>query len=406
MIVGFDFETHLIRPGCLAPPPVCLTYFKLGGKQVGISHAVLEADECETFLRDWLRDRGCTLVGANTAFDAAVAMERWPELVPLFFRAYDEGRVLDVQVFQQLQDIRDGRLRGYLPPAYAGGKPVKINYTLADLVKRHLGKDRFAQKDGGWRLRYSELADVPLERWPKEAVDYAIEDAVDTAKVYEAMLGKYGEHPDLPAQCRAALALHLSGAWGLVTDPAAVDDLERGARARYDELTELLVAEGLVRRDGTRNVKAARERIVAAFRAQKLEPPLTKKGALALLKMGDELITEQELTDLEDEYGSLDAAACADSGDEVLEAYAERVSLVTLLGTHVPDLRRGYEVCINPRYNVLVDSGRTSCTKGKAKKGQPPAQYGFQVQNPRRKGFKLPDGRIVGVRECFIARAG
>jgi hypothetical protein len=49
-------------------------------------------------------------------------------------------------------------------------------------------QDELAANDSGadavgdsWRLRYSELKDVPIELWPKEAQEYALDDAVATA---------------------------------------------------------------------------------------------------------------------------------------------------------------------------------------------------------------------------------
>lgn len=408
--VGFDFETALIEPGLAAPPPVCLTWYELGSDVGGIAHAQLERDECLERLTGWLRDDSVILVGARLPFDVSVSMQEWWDegLPELWFEKYDKGLVRDVQVTQQLADNAEGRLRGFMNDGT--GKARKINYSLADLVLRHLGRNRFAQKDGPnvWRLRYWELSGVPLKDWPEAAVDYAIEDAVDAAVVDEVQENLYWDvaYGNAVAQCQADLALYLGSAWGLRTDPETIDALEAGARARFDELTALLVREGLVRSNGTKDTKAAKARILAVWAELGMEPPLTAKGIEKLAEIDEDFASPDALAELKEEYASLDAAACADCGDDVLEAYAERTSLVTLLDTHVPDLRRGAEVCIQPKYNVLVKSGRTSCSKGRTKKGQAPSAFGYQVQNPRRKSFELPDGRYVGVRECFVARDG
>src|SRR5690606_34743176 len=94
-----------------------------------------------------------------------------------------EGRVRDVLIDQKLIDIAHGRLGGI---KVAGKLVREYRYSLADLEKRLLGIDRSAQKTGPdiWRLRYHELYDVPLEEWPKDAVDYAIADAIGAYAVH------------------------------------------------------------------------------------------------------------------------------------------------------------------------------------------------------------------------------
>ncbi len=72
------------------------------------------------------------------------------------------------------------------------------------------------------------------------------------------------------------------------------------------------------------------------------------------------------------------------TGDPELKTVAERGAIAKLLDTYVPVLESGVNRPINPRYNVLVETGRTSCAKP-------------NIQNPPRQG---------GVRECFIPRNG
>jgi DNA polymerase I-like protein with 3'-5' exonuclease and polymerase domains len=73
--------------------------------------------------------------------------------------------------------------------------------------------------------------------------------------------------------------------------------------------------------------------------------------------------------------------ACEDSGDPILEAYAELSSLGKVMSTDAPMLRMPI---VQTRFEVLQDTGRTGSSKP-------------NVQNIR---------RLPGIRECFVARPG
>ena len=192
MVIAIDTETELIRPGCLAPPLVCVSYCMSNGGTHSVNAAYLMrrseghvAHQSEPLLEkallSWFSD-GDEIVGQNFAYDAAVLMARFPELTEPIFKAYDEGRIRDTKIREQLLDIADGRYRGYTDPKT--GEWVKRGYSLEELAKRYLGRD--LDKANSWRLRYGELIRVPLQAWPQEAIDYARTDAEVTLAVYEA----------------------------------------------------------------------------------------------------------------------------------------------------------------------------------------------------------------------------
>jgi hypothetical protein len=75
------------------------------------------------------------------------------------------------------------------------------------------------------------------------------------------------------------------------------------------------------------------------------------------------------------------------SGSKLLELVADGGGVDKVLGTYVPVLRDGTKIPVNARFNVLVNTARTSCEKP-------------NLQN-------LPSGRKVGgTRECFVPRPG
>lgn len=422
MSVAFDTETFLIRAGLLAPPLVCLSSVSHseGSSRidVGLWHAKPEMGPLacyppygEEFTAQghfaWLLTQD-PVYGMNVAYDMCVCLAQWPEFFPQVFHAYDEDRVIDIALSQRLIDNSAGKMKWW---------ESQRGYSLEGLARRLLDKDRSVDKGpDSWRLRYSELYDVPLDKWPAEAVRYALEDAQDTLAVG---VHQWEKHQDLigdsPAQARAAFALQLMMCWGIRTDPARIKLLKEAAEVMYAELSVLLIDAGLVRKDGTRNVRAAQTRMLALCDAEGVQPKLTKAGYGKYKEEIDSRAKKQEKKSFilpyrsifsEGEllkYTSVDEDACTESGDDLLFEYSRRTQLQTILSTHVPDLLKGVNAPIQPSYKTLVESGRTSCAKSRSedKKKVSPTN-GFQFQNPKRSVAYFPPG--VGVRECFIAR--
>lgn len=383
----FDTETCLFRAGCMAPEAVCFTW-QVPGEEPGIMHA--EDLRALPTIRGWLEGTEL-LVGHNVAYDFAVLCAQWPELIPLVFKAYDDDRITDTKVRQQLLDIAAGEFRGYLHKfekevvveecelhedgcsspetckslghvrevtrVKKSGRWVPHNYDLDAIVYRAAG--RRLDKDT-WRLRYGEFLHTPLAEWPEGARMYPLEDAKATLDVFL----KQEEHvqyiPDQFRQARAAWALHLTSVWGLRTHAPGVDKLERETIGALAEIEDDLKAAGLVRPDGSRNVKAARTLMVQVCEALKKPVRLTAKGQV-----------------------SLDSDACEASEYDLLEDYAELTSLKNVLAKDIPVLRAGTVYPVHTNFGMAA-SGRSTSSKP-------------NVQNPR---------RLPGIRECFTPRQG
>lgn len=359
----FDTETWLIAPGRLAPRLVCVT-------------AQGDASPVQIFgrLDDWKTPVAAALesdvvVGHNVAYDLAVLATEAPDLVPLIWKAYDDGRVGDTLIRAQLIAIALGRFK-FDPtiPNSKGELGAVPTWSLAGLAERFLG-ETVTGKDGPdvWRLRYRELDDVPVDRWPEEARRYALNDAAITRRVWNR-LADYARScavpmvgawiPDEVAQTRAAWALHLAGAWGIRTDAKSVDVLEASLTTTVEAARKVSQAAGLVRADGTRDMAAIRARVAKAYGDA---TATTAKGAI-----------------------KTSTTVLAESGDAALVAMSEATVFEKRLTTFVPTLRAGVEGVINPRWRTLVESGRVSCTK---------PNLTFQP-------------REGGVRECYRPRAG
>jgi len=356
-VVALDTETGTFAPARMAPPLVCVS--EAGPDTRPLWH--MRDPDLLPHLEALFEEAAggtATIVGHNMAYDVGVFLAHSPRLTEVVFAAYAAGGISDTQVRQKLLDIARGCYRGHTDPHT--GKTTAFRYNLDALVDRHLG--RKLDKEGPWRTRYYDLIDVPLEEWPQRAVDYAVEDAAGTLDVWRVQREIADRDPgvleDEPRQVRAALALNLCSTWGIKTDRAMVEKLKRGAEAEIEEVRELLVKEGLLRKNGCRIMKAAQERM------------------LAVKPDGKKTDTGRPCCDEE---------ACEDSGDPGLIALSRYGKAQNLIAKDVKALAQGVRLPIHTRFDSLMETGRTS------------SGGVYNLQNPRRK---------EGVRECFVPREG
>ena len=350
-LLALDLETHLIQPGLLSPPIVCLSWAK--GKSSGL---LADKAEIRAFIVEALASTD-VLVGANVAYDFGCILAAWPELLPQVWAACEASRVRDVQIRATLVAISEGRLRDGELFARNGSKMtnsegrITDRYSLDVCVKEWLGRTD-AKENDEWRLRYAELDGRPLEEWPLAARQYPIDDAVNTLQVAEAQ-GDREAHNE-PQQCHAALCAHLSAMWGLRTDPEKVEALKANIGTQLAELRTWAVRVGILRADGTKDTKGLAARVSAAYAGA---PPTTPKGAPS---------TSRETLE--------------SSGDPTLVKFAA-ISGLAKLETYLPTLEEAARVPLNVKPNILLATGRTS--------------YQGLIQIMPRKG---------GVRECFRFR--
>ena len=221
-VIAFDTETELIARGRQVPPIVVLSFAELdmtiprGQPPVLKSKGLISRHNYLAWLLPLLDDPDVILIGASTAFDVLVTSALWPnpdpdapayneQVLGRWCRAYDQNRVTDVLTRQKLLDLAAGCYRReQLPTGHWLHHKYNLEAVAWRLCRMRLNKgstgkkvstaltpeeqDELAANDSGvdavgdsWRLRYSELKDVPIELWPKEAQDYALDDAVATA---------------------------------------------------------------------------------------------------------------------------------------------------------------------------------------------------------------------------------
>jgi len=431
--LAFDFETALFRPACIAPPPACLTWQRRGEEA-----RICGAEDARDVLREALADPEILFVGANVAFDMAVACEAYPELRPAIFEAYNADRVTDVQIRQRLLDIAGGVYKGRI---VGNGVWIPYRYDLATLAKRCAGIE--LQKDE-WRLSYGEFIGVPLEKWPEHAlvvqararetlaeleeewadvkpkdipksvvkrmngiremiagdpkrcVEYPLEDAIATLAVYEKQEAHVSFLADQYRKARAYFALHLGSAWGLRTDAHGVEVLRVQTEKDYNETRDFLIERGLVRPNGVADTKAAKRVMIEVCEREGL--PLRRTDGHTdedkdKCKKLDGTPVEKGADECED-HVCLDEEACLATGDEVLLAYARYSTLRKVLKNDVRGLSGGVIYPIHTSYG-LAESGRTTSSKQSKDSGL--RDYSTNIQNLR---------RLPGIREAFVPREG
>lgn len=359
--IGADSETHLISPGCLAPRLVCVS-------ATTVPTLMLRPEGLAAYRR-WLTASDVRLVIHNAPFDLGVACAEDETLVPLVFDAYRAGRVDCTIIRQMLIDVALG-MRKFRH--FPDGRVVKSTYGLDDLVALYYNER--LEKVDTWRLRYAFLDGVPLADWPEEAKSYAIGDAVQHLRVWEAQEREIadslpgGELPDQVPQQRASWALHLMSMWGIRAEAAATERFIVHCEEEIDKMRRELADTKILKSDGSRLMKEIQRRVREDLERRHIKVPLTEKKR--------EPQTDEETLRLTE--------------DPKLHALADALTFVKHLGQWGPVCRAAVQRPVCARYNVIMETGRTSCSGGEG-------QEGTNFQNPPRKG---------DVRPAFVPRKG
>jgi DNA polymerase-1 len=366
-VIGWDCETKPFAPSRRAPPLASVQTTEPGGGVFLSSWA--RPDSCRALVERVLADE--LQVSAFGSYDYAAVMAAWPDLTLRIFDAFARGSVSDVLLREKFSLCARGMLR----VAQQGFK-----VSLDVITKRHLGVD-LVKGEGSWQTRFDLLRETPVEAWPTEAADYACKDVrylLPLRAVQETDLQNFpGLFDDEPRQLRAEFALHLASCYGLRTDLRSVQALASRWEAERKQLHQRLVPLGLVRPDGSRNTKLAKRLLLETAQDFQLKLTLT----------GKEKVRSGELTRAEAlsrGFVSMRAQDLESVENPLLSAYGRYSGFSKKLGTDLPILLSGTALPIHPKFETLMETGRTSCRAP-------------NLQNL---------SRDAGVRECFRPRPG
>ena len=346
--VAIDLETRLFGAGNLAPRPIVISITDSSGNRLS---------------KDWrgealrlLSDNQTIFIGHNIAYDMACIYHHAPETRKLIWCAYDEGRVSDTGIRDRILLLAQGRR------SFDHVTNRVPNFSLADAVKRNLPDHSryswwFEDKSSvdSYRTRYQELEHVDLAMWPEAATNYALADSLLTYEVWKAQVTSAASYRDTEFlvrneadQTRAAWALHLVSAWGLRTDEGKTREFEKLWQRLSDSMERELVTAGVIKETvsskgavkRTKDTTEIKNRVTASYRARGMDVPLTDKGNIC---------TDREILE--------------DTQDPVLLLLAEKTKVEKLLTTYLPTLESGILTPIHTRYEVLLETGRTSSSK-------------------------------------------
>lgn len=397
-LFSFDFETHKIQPGLLAPPIVCGAWCSMF-QEPQLSDKKTSVEVLRKYL---LSDH--VIVGANIAYDLVCAAVEEPDLLPLICDKLDHGEVFDVLLAQYLDSIYHGYLRDET------GKKMLVDPRTGSAVKDpHTGKitNRYnlsvvtdlvlgrvnAKDNDRWRLSYALLENTPIEQWDADAQQYPKDDVTNALEVALAQIAGHKNLHDMPKQAWAAFAMQLGSVWGIRADPAWTAELKKKVEEKHAGAMKEFADAGFLGADGKENQKTIKGSVLSAFggggapcgtcrRLGKVTSP--KSGNLVNCKECDGTgydISRAPRT----EKGSIkkDRDTLSESGDDLLEAYAKYGPNNKIRQTYLPFLEEACRTPMNLSPNVLLSTGRTS--------------YDGLIQLLPREG---------GVRECIIPSKG
>jgi len=359
--LALDTETKLIKRDKPIPDLICVSMYA-GDNAIVVTHM-----DAERSLRRFFENPEWHIIGHNIAFDMAVIMTTYPSLTSLVFDMYEQRRIHDTMLREQLIDIfKDNAV---------------IAKSLAKLYYKY--KDEKLVKEDTWRLRYAELENIGIDDYPEDAIAYSQRDAVATWEVFfeqQDMLTEYNETEWILNRRRAldvlvddvnqaayAFGLHLITTTGMAVDVNAVKKLYDENKEIVDRLKPELEEAGYLV-DGVLKQDIAKERIRSICAELGVVPKITKHGNIAI-----------------------DAAACKTTGDPLLVKRSEYITAMKMLTTYYKPLSKCSEdKYLTTRFN-LAKTGRTTSSA--------PSRplVGTNLQNaPRKKN----------VRECIIPRPG
>ncbi len=432
-VCGLDTETHLIAAGDITPRLVCATF------DVAQEGLVTPTDKIHDTFKSWCIGNGDTalveqmlelfqetyqrrmrIVIQNASFDLGVLLRYCLDVI-------DGLQVGSVQIAKDLYQLIWEVLERSLDDEQAGGRPLvhdtiireklwnlsshggiaqgkgrELRYGLSDLVKTYFGIDisdnkvttdaqgriydhnnvditGTPQAGAAWRLRYKELDGVPLDRWPLEALVYAISDASWARKIWEVQEGNrrpsgYGSMNSEALQVYADLGLRLYSATGFRLDQTRVSRVEGAIDIQLEKVRSLLQLNGIERPNQSINTKVVAARVEEAWKKLGRHPILTPSG--------------------ESVSCSAEALEHLEGIDPILDLYRERQEVIKIKTAFIPNIR-GERVWSN--YDILKETGRTSSYGASEKGPRKPLYAAVNIQ-------QMP--RAAGVRECFLPPEG
>ena len=349
---AIDYESFLISDGNVFPKPVCLSHYD--GTETGL----LNRKETETYLHEILTKSDEIIIAHNAVFECGVTVTHYPELAQLVFDALDNSRIYCTKINEALWNTqREKQIQ---------------DLTLAGLVKHYFGVDISSTKTDpdAWRLRYSELDNVPISDWPVAARQYAIDDSIWAYKVAEKQ-----QPINQQLALKSAVHLNLMGAQGFAIDQTRVLVLEQEIweylTPRYDFLVKNGFCDYIAHQKAPRKQVKKLKEYVESLNVDLMHTP---KGGTAT-------------------SGEALASYITQKPDEILQAFSELSKYEKILTAYVSHLKTAPK--IYSQYSTTKNTGRTSSSGSKLFSS-------VNIQNQPREVKNV----TWDIRNCYIPRPG
>lgn len=179
--VAHDTETTLIGKDNVVPDLICSGFYDLAVKKPEVVHWSPKDEHIARIKA--LYDSEDHIIYQNASFDLAVLSKYDWDLLPLIWKALDEGRVHDTMLREMLLNLT---LSGSIDIIEQYGIKKQMYYSLAELAMQYLQIDLSEEKDAedSVRLNYAMVQHKPLSEWPKEFIKYAGEDPEYTGIIF------------------------------------------------------------------------------------------------------------------------------------------------------------------------------------------------------------------------------
>jgi len=351
----FDVETFPITDFDKAPKIVCAQF------QFDANDPFLKNRRgARSVFQQGLENKSLFWLGANIAFDFACAMREWPEFTEQIFALYDDGRVIDVCIYEKFIMLAK---HGYVDSReLPSGKTEKLFYNLGAVAYRRLGIVLEGKDDeDSWRKNFFALDGWEIENYPPEAVKYALDDVRILPLILQSQLAEGVDFGAAPLTIAAAFALNLMTCQGVDIDPV---ERARVKAMVASELTEdriePLYRSGILRRPeppreyktqpgkftqgkpASLNKKVLQSIIEEVCKANNIPVQMTDGGKEGL---NPQISTSSEFM------------ADIDHLDPRLVAFSHRQSLAKIVTTELPRISKPR---VHPHFDSLKETGRTS----------------------------------------------
>tara|TARA_R100001480_G_scaffold35402_1_gene47540 strand:+ start:1291 stop:2991 length:1701 start_codon:yes stop_codon:yes gene_type:complete len=307
--IAIDTETEYIKNVEIPEIITCQVY---SGK-----HAYyVPIDRIKEFID--LHDKSI-FVFANAPFDLDVLNKcsNWD-----YFPKVDEGGVFDIQIMYRLHKL-----------ATTGVIPFKYNLNLLSKEFLHLELD----KNEDIRCNFAQFKNKPIAHIPNDFLEYGAMDVVATYDIFNILLGEIKEK--FPSsnvlghmyQIKGSIALHHIRRNGIGFNLEKAKEFLDTVQSEMKDLSEILATYGWVRGE-----KGGKKRFNRIIDRAGIELPKTESG--------DYSSKEKDLIKYRDHY--------------FIFSYLRYITLEK----RTTFIRNITTSRVHPRYNLLMNTGRTSCS--------------------------------------------